>query len=144
STAGAAGANDSTTIEFDDEQQVLRVIIEDPIAPDIDTTDPNFFTLFDDELGDVDEDFDEGFDLNFDDHRAPDGHVHDDQLTYDSRHVRHARGSQSIDIATKNNDFTHKLADDFPLGRLQGTPRAGRINERRAPEGFPPVDFLYG
>src|SRR5699024_10731318 len=63
STAGAAGANDSTTIEFDDEQQVLRVIIEDPIAPDIDTTDPNFFTLFDDELGDVDEDFDEDLTL---------------------------------------------------------------------------------
>lgn len=144
STAGAAGANDSTTIEFDDEQQVLRVIIEDPIAPDIDTTDPNFFTLFDDELGDVDEDFDEGFDLNFDDPRAPDGHGHDDHGAYGSQRGRHAGGSQPFDISTAINDFIDNLADEFPLGRLRGNPRAGRGSERRAPQGFPPVDFLYG
>ena len=58
STAGAAGADESTTIEIDEEQQVLRVIIEDPISPDIDTSDPTFFTFFD---NDTDDDEDEDF-----------------------------------------------------------------------------------
>ncbi|MDN6286308.1 MAG: hypothetical protein L0J62_11580, partial [Corynebacterium casei] len=56
STAGAAGADDSTVIEIDDNEQVLRVIIEDPIAPDVDTSDPSGFTLIDD-----------GYDPSFDD-----------------------------------------------------------------------------
>ena len=48
STAGAAGADDSTVIEVDEEQQVLRVIIDEPIAPDVDTSDPTEFRLIDD------------------------------------------------------------------------------------------------
>src|SRR5690625_6558026 len=70
STAGAAGADESTTIEIDEEQQVLRVIIEDPIAPDIDTSDPTFFTFFD---NDTDDDEDEDFGEDFDDSRNFDG-----------------------------------------------------------------------
>jgi len=71
STAGAAGADDSTTIEIDNDAQVLRVIIDNLIATDIETTEHTMFTFFG-HAGDYidgDEGFDD-FDPSFEDPRG--------------------------------------------------------------------------
>ncbi|AQS73341.1 hypothetical protein [Corynebacterium ammoniagenes] len=161
STAGAAGADDSTTIEIDNDAQVLRVIIDNPIAPDIDTTDPTMFTFFGhdgDDIDDIDdyEGFDD-FDPSFED---PRGFEDFEEPDYNGGSRRSAPGS--FDISGAINDFIENIADELPFGNRRDRNRdRGRDRNRDRgrgfgprgpgsgfggynPNGFPPADYLYG
>ena len=133
STAGAAGADESTTIEIDEEQQVLRVIIEDPIAPDIDTSDPTFFTFFD---NDTDDDEDEDFGEDFDDSRNFEG--------FEPDYGRHSGGPKPFDLSTAINDFIDNLKDELPFGPPRRNNPGRYESDWKNPNKFPPADFLYG
>ena len=133
STAGAAGADESTTIEIDEEQQVLRVIIEDPISPDIDTSDPTFFTFFD---NDTDDDEDEDFGEDFDDSRNFEG--------FEPDYGRHSGGPKPFDLSTAINDFIDNLKDELPFGPPRRNNPGRYESDWKNPNKFPPADFLYG
>src|SRR5699024_3916554 len=133
STADAAAADECTTSENDEKQQVVRVISDEHNARDIDNNDCTFYPLIDNE---TDDDEDEDFGEDFDDSRNFEGFEPDDG--------RHSGGPKPFDLSTAINDFIDNLKDELPFGPPRRNNPGRYASDWKNPNKFPPADFLYG
>lgn len=155
SAAGAAGADDSSVVEFDEEQRIIKIIIEDPIAPDLLTDGAGKFSLLDsdydpsfddfddrDDLGDLGEDSD--FSFGFEDPYFRDRGFNEHGHGFDREpRPEHPLGN----ITGAINDFIEYVADEFNPGRNhhRGRGRGFGRGFGRGPWGqnIPSVDHLH-